>query len=261
TGPNRAYAEQRWRAVVSNMVGDGNLSQAQADAMTFPAPGKLKITDILKGQNGYMVNVAKKELIERRGYSEDEINRSGLKIVTTFDKRLMDAAKEAVTSNVPDGMSKKIRTGMVSVDPQTGQVLAFYGGRDYLTEALSSSFGDWAQAGSGFKPIVLAAALDNGVKLYDSFNGSSPQYYNGTPVKNNEGRSYGYVNLVGATQNSVNTAYVNIGRKIGNGRVVDMAEKMGIPRSQLEANDADSAATLPLGVISVHPVQQAGVYA
>jgi membrane peptidoglycan carboxypeptidase len=261
SGPNRAHVEHRWRAIVSNMVKDGSLTQAQADKMTFPMPDKQKSTDILKGQNGYMVNVAKKELIERRGYTEDEINRAGLKIVTTFDRRLMDAAKEAVTSNAPKGMSKRIRTGLVSVDPATGQVLAFYGGRDYLKEALSSSFGDWAQAGSGFKPIVLAAALEDGVRLYDSFDGSSPQYYNGKPVKNNEGRSYGYVNLVGATQNSVNTAYVNVGRKIGNNKVVRMAEKMGIPRGQLTANDADNAATFPLGVISMHPVQQAGVYA
>ncbi|GAA2456463.1 hypothetical protein GCM10010191_89830 [Actinomadura vinacea] len=260
-GANRAYAEQRWRAVVNNMVRDGAVTQAEASAMTFPMPVKQKITNILKGQKGYMVNVAKKELIERRGYSEDEINRSGLKITTTFDKRLMDAARRAVTTSAPPGMSKKIRTGMVSVDPATGQVVAFYGGRDYLMEALSSSFGDWAQAGSGFKPIVLATALDSGMKLYDSVDGSSPQYYNGTAVRNDSGRSFGYTNLVGATQNSVNTAYVNIGQKVGLDKVTQMAVKMGIPKSQLTANGANTAPTFPLGVISVHPVQQAGVYA
>ena len=260
-GQARAYAEQRWRAVVTNMVRDGAITQAEASAMTFPAPIKQKITNILRGQRGYMVNVAKKELIERRGYSEDEINRNGLKITTTFDKRLMDAARRAVTSNAPAGMSKKIRTGMVSVDPATGQVVAFYGGRGYLQEALSSAFGDWAQAGSGFKPIVLATALAEGMKLYDSVDGSSPQYFNGTPVRNDGGRSYGYVNLVGATQNSVNTAYINIGQKVGLDKVTEMAEKLGIPRSQLTSNGANTAPTFPLGVISVHPVQQAGVYA
>ncbi|MFB4315095.1 transglycosylase domain-containing protein [Actinomadura sp. 21ATH] len=258
---NRAYVEQRWRSVVGNMVENGALTQAEASRMAFPLPVKQKITDVLKGQKGYMVNVAKKELIERRGYSEDEINRSGLKITTTFDKRLMDAAKDAVTSSVPAGMSKKIRTGMVSVDPKSGQVVAFYGGRDYLQEALSSTFGDWAQAGSGFKPIVLAAALDDGMKLYDTVDGSSPQYYNGARVPNDGGRSYGYVNLVGATQNSVNTAYVNIGQKIGLDKVSAMAEKLGYTKKQLTANGANTAVTFPLGVVSAHPIQQAGVYA
>ncbi|MEW2353086.1 transglycosylase domain-containing protein [Spirillospora sp. NPDC029432] len=258
---NRAYVEQRWRSVVGNMVENGAITQAEASKMAFPLPAKQKITDVLKGQKGYMVNVAKKELIERRGYSEDEINRSGLKITTTFDKRLMDAAKEAVTSSVPAGMSKKIRTGMVSVDPKSGEVVAFYGGRDYLKEALSSTFGDWAQAGSGFKPIVLAAALDDGMKLYDTVDGSSPQYYNGARVPNDGGRSYGYVNLVGATQNSVNTAYVNIGQKIGLDKVSAMAEKLGYTKKQLTANGANTAVTFPLGVVSAHPIQQAGVYA
>jgi membrane peptidoglycan carboxypeptidase len=259
TGTHRVYAEQRWRAIVGNMVRDGALNSAQAASLQFPVPVKEKITDVLKGQRGYMVNVAKKELTERRGYSEDEINRSGLKITTTFDKRLMDAMKQAVTQNTPAGMSKKIRTGAVSVDPSTGQVLAFYGGRGYLEEALSSAFGDWAQAGSGFKPIALAAALDDGKSLDDTYDGSSPQYFGGSSIQNDSGENFGSVNLVTATQHSINTAYVNLGQDIGNEKIVKMAEKMGIPGSQMKPSQR-SAATFPLGIVSLHPVQQAGVY-
>ncbi|WP_433149414.1 transglycosylase domain-containing protein [Actinomadura nitritigenes] len=260
TGQHRVYAEQRWHAVVNNMVRDGALSPADAASMTFPAPGKEKITDVLKGQKGYMVNLAKKELEERRGYTEDEINRSGLKITTTFDKRLMDAAKQAVENNVPAGTSKKIRTGLVSVDPNTGQVLAFYGGRDYLTEAASSAFYDTAQAGSGFKPIALAAALEDGKSLSDTYDGSSPQYFGGHSIKNDSGESFGNINLVTATEHSVNTAYVNLGQDIGNDKIAAMAEKLGISASQMTP-DQRAAASFPLGIVSLHPVQQAGVYA
>ncbi|WP_433227181.1 transglycosylase domain-containing protein [Actinomadura formosensis] len=260
TGDQRVRAEQRWRAVLGNMVRDGFLTSADAASMKFPLPVKQKITDVLKGQKGYMVNVAKKELTERRGYSEDEINRSGLKITTTFDKRLMDAMKQAVAGNTPDGMSKKIRTGAVSVDPSTGQVLAFYGGRGYLEEALSSAFGDHAQAGSGFKPIALAAALQDGRSLDDTYDGSSPQTFAGSPIHNDSDENFGMVDLVTATQHSINTAYVNLGQDIGNEKIAEMAEKMGIPRSQMTA-DQRHAATFPLGIVSLHPVQQAGVYA
>ncbi|WP_170180597.1 transglycosylase domain-containing protein [Actinomadura pelletieri] len=260
TGAQRASAEQRWRSVLNNMVRDGSLTSAEASSMTFPAPRKQHITDILKGQKGYMVNVAKKELIERRGYSEDELNRSGLKITTTFDRRLMDALRRSVNQNTPEGMSTKIRTGAVSVDPSTGQVLAFYGGRGYLEEALSSSFGDWAQSGSGFKPIALAAALEDGKTLGSVYDGSSPQYFNGKALKNNDNENFGMVNLVTATQRSINTAYVNLGQDIGNEKIVEMAVKMGIPRSQMKPEQR-AAASLPLGIVSLHPVQQAGVYA
>ncbi|MQY06504.1 transglycosylase domain-containing protein [Actinomadura macrotermitis] len=259
-GAKRAYAEQRWHAVVGNMVRDNAVTQADANAMTFPTPVRLKITNILKGQKGYMVNVAKKELVERRGFSEDEINRSGLKITTTFDKRLMDALKEAVNSNVPKGTKQQIRTAAVSVDPGTGQVVAFYGGRNYLDEALSSAFGDWAQAGSGFKPIALAAALDDGKSLGTSYDGSSPQYFGRFPVHNDSNENFGSVDLVTMTEHSINTAYVNLAQDIGNDKIAKMAEKMGIPADQMTAAQRASA-VFPLGVISVHPVQQAGVYA
>ncbi|WP_242904666.1 transglycosylase domain-containing protein [Actinomadura terrae] len=260
SGARRTYAEQRWHAVVANMVRDGAVTPAQAAAMRFPAPVNQKITDILKGQKGYMVNVAKKELIERRGYSEDEINRSGLKITTTFDRRLMDATRRAVTANAPDGMSKRIRTAVVSVDPSTGQVLAFYGGRDYLSEMASSAFYDTAQVGSGFKPIALAAALENGKSLSSSYDGSSPQYYNGHPIENDSGENFGQVDLVTATEHSINTAYVNLGQDIGTRRIAEMAEKMGIPAEQMSPAQR-AAPSFPLGVVSLHPVQQAGVYA
>ncbi|MBE1530594.1 transglycosylase domain-containing protein [Actinomadura algeriensis] len=257
TGENQAYIQQRWRSVLGNMVENDMLSAAESNALKFPAPVEQHVTDILKGQKGYMVNLARKELIERRGYTEDEINRSGLKITTTFDKRLMDAAKKAVQSNTPEGMSKNIRTGLVSVDPATGQVVGFYGGRGYLEEALTSAFGDWAQAGSGFKPIALIAALESGRSLSSTYNGSSPIYINGTPIRNDGGQSFGTVNLAQATQNSINTAYVNLGRDIGNDKIVEMAEKLGI--SQI-TEAQQNAATLPLGIASLHPVQQAGVY-
>ncbi|REE95804.1 transglycosylase domain-containing protein [Thermomonospora umbrina] len=261
TGSHRSAAEERWRSVVTAMTQTGALSTAEAAAMTFPTPDKLKVTDVLKDQLGYMVRIAQKELRERRGYTEDQINRGGLKVTTTFDKKLMDAAKDAVEDNLPDDTGGKTLTGLVSIDPDTGRVVAFYGGRGYLEEQLSSSFGHWAQAGSGFKPIVLATALTEGKTLGSVVDGSSPQYYNGTPVRNSGGTSYGYVNLVTATQNSVNTGYVKLGQEIGLDKVTKMAEKLGIPRSQLTANGANTAPTFPLGVISVHTVQQAGVFA
>jgi membrane peptidoglycan carboxypeptidase len=256
----RAPAEQRWRYVIEGMVRVGAVKASDAAAMKFPVPPEQKHTDVLGGQVGYMMDTAKKEL-EARGYAEDEINRGGLKIVTTFDKKLMDAAAKAVKSNVPTKTPKKVLTGLVSVNPHNGEVVAFYGGRDYLERQLNSSFDSYAQAGSGFKPYVLAAALNDGKGLDTTVDGSSPQTFNGTEIHNDGDTSYGMVDLVTATQRSINTAYINLGREVGLDKVAAMAEKLGIPEKQLAANGADTQPTFPLGTVSVSPVQQAGAFA
>jgi membrane peptidoglycan carboxypeptidase len=242
------------------MVRVGAVKASDAAAMKFPVPPEQKHTDVLGGQVGYMMDTAKKEL-EARGYAEDEINRGGLKIVTTFDKKLMNAAARAVKSTLPSGTSEKVLTGLVSVNPRNGEVVAFYGGRDYLERQLNSSFDSYAQAGSGFKPYVLAAALDDGKSLDTTVDGSSPQTFNGTDIHNDSDNSYGMVDLVTATERSINTAYINLGREVGLAKVTAMAEKLGIPEKQLTANGANTQPTFPLGTVSVSPVQQAGAFA
>ncbi|MCD0452757.1 penicillin-binding protein [Actinocorallia sp. API 0066] len=261
TKENRASLESRWRYVVNGMVDAGNLTQAEASALKFPTPVKEEHKNIYRGQIGYMVNVAKKELREQRGIDDEDLALGGLRVVTTFRKPLMDAAVKAVKDNVPADMPKEQRVGLTAVDPGTGEVMAFYGGRDFLKEQLSSSFGLRAQAGSGFKPFALAAALESGVKLTDTYSGAAPLVVNGHPIRNSSGRGYGNLNLVQMTRDSTNTSYVRLGQDIGNDRIVKLAESLGIPRSQLTANGANTAATFPLGVTDVSPAQQAGAYA
>ncbi len=260
TKNNRAQLEERWRYVLDGMVSAGNLTAEEAAKLKLPKPVKQKEKNIYQGQVGYMVNVAKKELHEKHGVSDRRLALGGFKVVTTFRKPLMDAAVKAVTDNVPAGMPKEQRVGLSAGDPRTGEVLAFYGGRDYLKEQMSSSFGLRSQAGSGFKPFVLAAALADGKELTDTVDGSTYISSDGHPVNNSGGARYGYLDLVQMTRNSVNTAYVRLAQDIGNSKVTDMAESMGIPRSQLTANGADKAETYALGVADVSTTQQAGAY-
>ncbi|MGI8329683.1 transglycosylase domain-containing protein [Actinomadura scrupuli] len=257
---DRPAAEARWRYVLGGMVQMGSLSATEAAGLKFPTLAKQKLTNSLRGQIGYMKNIAIKEL-EERGYSEDEINRGGLKIRTTFDKGLMAAAAATVKADLPAGTSKKIMVGLVTVDPSSGAVKAFYGGEDYLETQLSTSFGSYVQAGSGFKPYVLAAALDQGLGLDYTVDGSSPQTFGGAQIHNDSNTSYGQVNLIEATQRSINTAYVNLGQKVGLDRITAMAENMGIPRKQLTANSANTVPSFPLGTVSLSPAQQAGAFA
>ncbi|GAA3094673.1 transglycosylase domain-containing protein [Streptosporangium carneum] len=259
-GADLEAAKARWRSVIDGMRQTGALTAEQAEATAFPELKKPRPIFAPKGQEGYMLDQVTAEL-KRRGYTDETVNQAGLKIVSTFDKGLMAAAERAVTSVLPESTPKQVRTGLAAVDPATGEVVAFYGGRDWRTQSYDNSFGAKVQAGSTFKAYTLAAALDNGLGLDTRVDGNSPLRItsDGKGIPNSGGYSYGQINLVKATQSSVNTAFVDLGRKVGLDKVVETAEKSGIPADQLSPHRA--AATLPLGVASVSAVQNASGFA
>ncbi|MEV8630067.1 transglycosylase domain-containing protein [Streptosporangium sp. NPDC051023] len=259
-GADLGAAKARWQSVIDGMRQTGVITAEQAAATTFPELKKPRPIFAPKGQEGYMLDQVAAEL-KRRGYTDEVINQGGLKIVSTFDKGLMAVAERAVTSVLPESTPKQVRTGLAAVDPATGEVVAFYGGRDWRTQSYDNSFGAKVQAGSTFKAYTLAAALDNGFGLDTRVDGNSPLRItsDGKGIPNSGGYSYGQINLVKATQSSVNTAFVDLGQKVGLDKVVETAEKSGIPADQLAPHRA--AATLPLGVASVSAVQNASGFA
>ncbi len=259
-GADLEAAKARWQSVVDGMRQTGTLTAEQAAATTFPQLKAPRPIFAPKGQEGYMLDQVVAEL-KRRGYPDEVVNQGGLKIVSTFDKGLMAAAEHAVTSVLPQSTPKKVRTGLAAVDPANGEVVAFYGGRDWRTQSYNNSFDAKVQAGSTFKAYTLAAALDNGFGLDTRVDGNSPLRITSSAkgIPNSGGYSYGQINLVKATQSSVNTAFVDLGQKVGLDKVVEIAEKAGIPADQLAPHR--SAATLPLGVASVSAVQNASGFA
>ncbi|WP_246063331.1 transglycosylase domain-containing protein [Nonomuraea longispora] len=259
-GSDLVAARARWKSVIDAMGQTGALTPQQAAAERYPDLRTPKKPFELKGQAQYMLEQVTAEL-NRRGYSDEDINSGGLKIVSTFDKKLMQAAKRAVTDTLPDATPKKVRTGLAAVDPGTGEVVAFYGGRPSQSAYYDSAFSAKVMAGSTFKPYTLAAALDNGFDLSTRVDGNSPLQVASAskPIPNDSGRSYGQINLISATQNSVNTAFVDLGQKVGLDKVAKVAEAAGIPASQLDRHK--SAASFPLGVASVSAVQNASGFA
>jgi membrane peptidoglycan carboxypeptidase len=118
-----------------------------------------------------------------------------------------------------------------------------------------------ALAGSTFKPFALIAGLEAGIPLTSMWNGDSPQTFDdlGKPyeVSNYGDEGWGQIDLMAATQHSVNTVYVPLGIKAGLDKVVDAARRAGIPQ------DVAMIATpsVTLGVASPHVIDVANSYA
>jgi len=260
------------------MQGMGTVSAEEVAANpTMPGTVEQQKQQWLSGTNGYLVDAVVKE-VAAQGLTvlaldgsrptlttTDQVSVAGLSIVSTIDAAKQKAAVDAMadTDNYPTrGRPDTVRAGLVSIDPATGGVLAMYGGPDASNPAYAynSITRAKAQAGSTFKPITLLAALDDSsedITLSTTFSGKSPQTFAGAPVANFGGEQFGEVNLVKATQKSVNTAYMELNEEIGPETTAAAAEALGITMD----GSAESAVSNVLGSSSVSPLEMAQAYA
>jgi membrane peptidoglycan carboxypeptidase len=250
----------RWGYVLDAMVERGWLTQQQRQQAEFPRIIKQRATDRLGGQTGFLLNAVTTELITL-GFDETEIQRGGLHITSTFDRRAQRAAVRAVQDAGPQSATKGLRIGLAAVRPGTGEVIAMYGGRDFIDDQINNATRPFAQAGSTFKPFALAAATEAGLPLKSVWNGDSPATIKGYTLTNYGDRSYGAITLLKATENSVNTAYVEVEDAVGVQAVADAALRAGVPADTPGLNLDQLDLTFVLGTASPSGLSMANAYA
>jgi len=257
---NLSGLKARWAYVLDSMVEMGEITQAQRDASTFPDIVPFKQKDRLGGQVGFLLTAVEQQLIAQ-GYDQEEIQRGGLKIVSSFVRRAQRAAQRAVKDQGPKSGTEGLRIGLAAVKPGTGEVLAMYGGKNFIADQINNATQQFAQAGSTFKPFALAAAVDQGVQLNSLWNGNSPATVNGYTFNNYGNNSYGVVSLLQSTEKSINSAYVELTADIGVGSVVDAALAAGVPDTTPGLNLESPDLTFVLGTASPSGLDMANAYA
>ncbi len=247
-------AESRSAYILDAMVDQGWLSSAERADATFVEPRSYK-PRALGGTNGYIVDLVKQELVSKHQLTDSDIQRGGLRVVSTIDKDKQYDANLAVREERPQD-EPEIHAGLVSILPGDGAVVALYGGDDFAERPLNDATQAKMQAGSTFKIFTLIAALQSGdVSTKTRYNGASPQFFeefadpNGlTPelkkgrVKNFGGEQFGNIDMLTATGHSVNTVYAKVNIDVGAENTMKAAEDAGI-RSKLEPVVADVLGT------------------
>lgn len=257
---NAKRLANRFEYVKNNMVDAGWLSKADAAKMKLPTIAPRATSGQLSGPKGHIIEAVQKELA-KLGFSQEQLLVGGLVIKTTLDEQAQQSAVDAVNKFYPAKAPENLRIGLVAIRPGTGEVIALYGGRDYLQRQLNDATQSIALAGSTFKPFAIVAALEKGIPLTSMWNGDSPQTFDDLgkpyPVSNYGDEGWGQIDLLYATKHSVNTVFVPLGIKAGDDKVVDVARRAGIP---------ESVAMMPtpsvvLGVASPHVIDVANAYA
>jgi membrane peptidoglycan carboxypeptidase len=254
----------RYKYVLDGMQKMGTITAAQQRQYANRLPDLThmkKKSSRYAGPNGFLLDMARKEL-GQRGFDESAITGGGLKVTTTFNyqqqKKMLIAAKNELPKK-----NAGLHVGMAAVQPGTGQLLALYGGPNYLKSQLN-----WAttkaRPGSSFKPFALAAALQDKKSIYDIFQGDSPITVQGQKFGNELSTDYGDVTLLKATEESINTAFYDlVDNKMDNGprKVVAAAEAAGIPASKTLEDDKANPSTVLGPDAYASPVDMANAYA
>jgi penicillin-binding protein 1C len=232
-GSNPEQAKNRQSEVLRRMVEDKYITQQQADqAKNEVLNFAISRTDI---QAPHFVFYVRDLLFEK--YGEDRVEKGGLRVTTTLDLDLQNAAQASLSAEVSKLQSYRVGNGAgLILKPNTGEILAMLGSKDYFNTKEDGQVNvtlSERQPGSSIKPIMYATAFQNkllnpGTNLLDiptcfTVPGQKPYC-----PKNYDGSFHGPVSIRTSLGNSLNIPAVKSLRLIGVENFINQATKMGI---------------------------------
>jgi 1A family penicillin-binding protein len=263
--------KDRTKEVLQRMEGDGYITkdqenQALTELKDYKVPGAP--SGLLKAPH-FVLYV--KDLLERK-YGEQTVLQGGLKVYTTLDSKLQDAAQQVVANQVAsEGSVYHYSNGAAMVmNPKDGEVLAMIGSKNYFVSDYDGQFNvatAGRQPGSSIKPINYVTGLKKGytastlfIDQQTSFPCSTCTGGKYTP-QNYDGRfGHGHGGLIlmrDALAGSYNIPAVKMLALNGVSSMLDTAHDMGITT----LNDSSSyGLSLTLGGGEVKMVDMMAAY-
>jgi len=265
-------AEQRRELVLDEMLQQGRIGQAAHDlamkvpvwlAVNGPPPGPATVVYPPEQQQssepwftGYVHSWLESHLPGCQPNECPLLEKGGLRVVTTLDPRLQQAAEQEVAAAMGKN-DLELQMSLVSVEPPTGFVRAMVGGRDWGFSQVNTALAP-RQPGSSFKPFVLATAFEEGIRPTKVYSGSPLRLPDGTTIQNYGGEAFGSLDLRHATWHSVNGVYARLVLDVGVDKAMAMAQRLG---ADMPAYDpAVYGASVALGVIDVSPLEMASAF-
>ena len=202
----------------------------------------------------------------QKTYTKEKLQTEGWKIYTTLDLDLQNAAQLAVENGAKKNLSRgATNAGLVALDPQTGEVLAMVGSRDYFDAAIDGNVNITIQArqpGSAFKPFAYATAFEKGFQpetpIVDRPINFGPDG-SGRPYipRNYDGRFHGLLTMRQALAQSLNVPAVQTLALAGVADTIGLATRLGITTL---TDKGRYGLSLVLGGAEVKPIDMASAF-
>jgi penicillin-binding protein 1A len=244
-----------WRRnlVLERMYEQGYITHEQyvdGTRQALPAPENIEPPSI-DSIAPYFTSWVRQQLVDRFGAAKTFFG--GLRVKTTLDLELQDAAQGVVSSYLSGILPT---AAIVVIDNRNAGVKAMVAGPDFEERPFNLATMGHRQPGSSIKPFILAAALEQGISSGSVYE-SAPQVFTfGRRNKeyfevNNYGDSYlGSASLATATTYSDNSVYAQVGLeslKHGTRDIAGMAHRLGV-KTHLSTNPAVVLGAPEIGV-------------
>jgi penicillin-binding protein 1B len=268
---NLEGALNRRNLVLELMTQQGRIDESQRDEAATEPLNLAAITPDA-GDARYFLDLLRIQLSDN--YDGAVLSSQGLKIYSTLEGRTQRLAATALLAGIeelerqhPDLVDEDPARGLqgclIAMRPQTGEILALVGGRDYQLSQFDRCTQAHRPVGSAFKPFVYIAGLEPRAAgptiTLASFLDDSPLEIK-TPSgpwkpRNFDREFHGTVTVREALERSLNVATARLAQDVGIGRVADVARRLGI-ESHLPL-----VPSLALGVADLTPLEVARAYA
>jgi penicillin-binding protein 1A len=250
-----AAARARRNQVLTDMYQQGYISLTEYReglSAALPGPSEVQPPQLESEQSstGYFDSWVQQQLIA--AYGVTKALDGGLKVRTSLDLNLQHDAVNAINGYLANPAGPT--ASLVAIDNRTGQVRAMVGGRDFNQSQFNLATEGERQPGSAWKAFDLAAALSVGISPDSVWPSHIVSFRVGHTseiftVHNDEGAYTGSNTLAGATADSDNTIFAQVGlsKQVGTERIKHYAHYMGI-NTPISTNDAMTIGGLSRGV-------------
>lgn len=192
-------------------------------------------------------------------YGKPEKGNKSLTLGAVIDVSVVSPEIDKEGAQFALDQAPDVQAALVAIDPRSGGIKAMVGGYDFRRSQFNRAIQAKRNAGSAFKPIIYAAALDKGLTPATVIDDAEVEYPDGSggtwKPKNYDGIFRGPVTMREALTHSINIVSIKIMEQIGAPYTAEYAKKLGFT-SQIPANLA-----LALGAASVSPMELTSAYA